>query len=224
MTDGSSRGRSDFFEPVRGWRVWRRGAKRNVTGGPPQAAVAEAERPGAEATDGTWPAAPDYLEPVLGWRIWRVVKCKGRYVLASLFNNVVWVPGTALDARCFAIVRLFGHRAPDEKCHCGIYAARREAIDWELLGRRALTPLAVGRVYLWGPVVEAERGWRAEHAYPERLFVPSIGQTLKERDHRIVEGLEAYGVPVRTILVEHASSLLPVIDVLGGDPPLRASA
>ena len=208
MNGGSPRGRSDFFEPVRGWRVWRRGAKRHVS-------TVRAGDPADHATPlGDGDVAPDYVDPVLGWRVWRVVKCKGQYLLASLFNNVVWVPGEALDARCFAIIRLPRHTSPDLKCHCGVYAARREAIDWELIGRRALTPLVVGRVSLWGPVVEAERGWRAEHGYPERLFVPCIRPSLRDRDVRIAQSLDAYGVPVKTVLVDRAAALMPVLDVL----------
>jgi len=32
MTDGGQR-RTDFFEPVRGWRIWRRGAGEEIDGG-----------------------------------------------------------------------------------------------------------------------------------------------------------------------------------------------
>ncbi len=212
MTSKGARGRSDFFEPVRGWRVWRRGTKRYVSNGPLDAA-APAVRPDATFAEHEH-AAPDYVDPVLGWRVWRVVRCKGRYLLASLFNNVVWMPGEALDARCFAIIRLPRHSSPDLKCHCGVYAARRDAVDWELVGRRALTPLVVGRVSLWGPVVEAERGWRAEHGYPERLFVPCIRPSLRDREVRIAESLDAYGVPVKTVLVDRATALMSALDVL----------
>lgn len=56
----------------------------------------------------------------------------------------------------------------------------------------------LGQVRLWGTVIQCERGWRGEHAYPNRLFVP-----LREGDARsrrlseeIAAGLRDYGVPV----------------------------
>src|SRR5581483_12340293 len=58
MTSKGARGRSDFFEPVRGWRVWRRGTKRYVSNGPLDAA-APAVRPDATFAEHEH-AAPDY--------------------------------------------------------------------------------------------------------------------------------------------------------------------
>ena len=171
--------------------------------------------PAGHATPGVDPllgdGAPDYVDPVLGWRVWRVVRCKGQYLLASLFNNVVWVPGEALDARCFAIIRVPRHTSPDLKCHCGVYAARREAIDWDLIGRRALTPLVVGRVALWGPVVEAERGWRASFAYPRSLFVPFSGKGDPFDQFRLIAGLERY--EIETELVDLGSLAPKLADI-----------
>ena len=108
MSYGRSSG--DFFEPILGWRIWRRDAKRQVTIG-----VAPAE---AGATPDIALHAPDYTDPVLGWRIWRVVRCRGQYLLGSLFNRVAWFPEAALDAQCFqSIIRSRAHHSPDLKCH-----------------------------------------------------------------------------------------------------------
>src|SRR5881275_815283 len=98
MTTGEPAIRSDFVQPIRGLCIWRRAAKRLIVNaslgiGRP---IAPDEDPGREAT------APDFFEPVLGWRIWRAVKCDGRYVLASIFMNVAWVPGRSFDAHCHA--------------------------------------------------------------------------------------------------------------------------
>jgi len=202
----------DFVEPIHGWRIWRRTTKRYLRSSWLGGASALDDEPAND--DELTATAPDYVEPVIGWRIWRAVKCDGQYVLASLFNNIVWVPGKSLDARCLSLISVAQHRSPDPKCHCGVYAARRESIDWRRLGHRGLTPLVVGRVSLWGPVVEGEHGWRAEHGYPERLFVPRVGKTLKERDQRVAESLEAYGVPTRTILVDNRRALMPVLEAL----------
>src|SRR4051794_20561913 len=217
MAANGATNRSDFFEPVYGLQVWRRASKRGVTRG------RDGETAAGEREYDAAVAAPDFVEPVMGWRIWRAIKCDGSYVLASLFNNIVWVPGKSLDARCLAVGGT-RHRSPDPECRCGVYAAHCDALDWQRLARRGPTTLVVGRVSLWGPVVEAERGWRAEHGYPERLFVPRVGRRLKDRDSRIAAELQAYGVPATTLLVEHRASLRPVIDFLCRDEPARAFA
>jgi hypothetical protein len=59
----------------------------------------------------------------------------------------------------------------------------------------------IGRVALWGDVVEGPAGWRASHAYPTELFVPSAAAGRSGLRHRayvdeIIQALEAYEVPV----------------------------
>jgi len=63
-------------------------------------------------------------------------------------------------------------------------------------------------VLLWGTVVECKLGWRASHAYPERIYVRSGAQ-----DSPLLEGeklawaLTAYGVPVELVACETLSDL-----------------
>ena len=79
----------------------------------------------------------------------------------------MWEPGLPLAAAC-----PHGHSAPLLTCACGIYAARRpdDAVVY-LTGRDepGVVGRVLGRVALWGAVVEAEDGWRAEYAYPFEL-------------------------------------------------------
>jgi hypothetical protein len=61
------------------------------------------------------------------------------------------------------------HAAPDEDCRCGIYAAAtaRQAaasVTVPARPREDIVHRVIGRVSLWGTVVECERGWRAERA------------------------------------------------------------
>jgi hypothetical protein len=58
---------------------------------------------------------------------------------------------------------------------------------------------ALGEVSLWGRVIECERGFRASLAYPRRLYLPADG--LHRRRGRLVDDLEAYGVPVEPLSV-----------------------
>jgi hypothetical protein len=166
------------------------------------------------ATGAIVETAPDYAEPILGWRLWLVVADGGYLWLESLLYAIRWSPRRALDARCVPHRRCDlcnqaevhaapTHPAPDAACECGIYAAASADtlapyLDSTYPGRPSLERV-LGRVRLWGKVIECERGWRAERAYPERLYVP--GRLGAEREARnnaleIVAGLRDYGVRV----------------------------
>jgi hypothetical protein len=93
-------------------------------------------------------------------------------LLQSVLYDDVWRPARELVATCAS-----GHRAPDEECACGIYAAREpdEALRY-LVGRDEAQVVGrlLGRVALWGKVIECERGWRAERAYPLEVEVADV--------------------------------------------------
>jgi len=72
-----------------------------------------------------------------------------------------WTPRVPMRARCF---RRRSHRAPEERCSCGLYAVKSPH-----LLRAARAPAVLGTVDLWGRIMEHERGYRAELAYPQRL-------------------------------------------------------
>jgi DNA-binding CsgD family transcriptional regulator len=57
------------------------------------------------------------------------------------------------------------HQAPQADCTCGIYAVKTAE-------QRMSSGGIFGEVYLWGTVVEHERGWRAQFAYPKNLILP----------------------------------------------------
>jgi len=106
-----------------------------------------------------------------------------------------WTGRTRLEARCEAVdehQQRLTHQPPDAKCRCGIYGFKQ--IEWvdeallELLSkkladyskhtRRGPTVgapqecwIAVGSVMLWGKVIEGTWGYRAQHAYPEALWL-----------------------------------------------------
>jgi len=59
--------------------------------------------------------------------------------------------------------------APHLKCTCGIYASKR----LEHLHRPGYQrSLIYGQVLLWGTIVEHQRGWRAQYAYPQSFLLP----------------------------------------------------
>jgi hypothetical protein len=107
----------------------------------------------------------------IGWRAWRVVEDGDELRLASVLYEDVWPLDEPLVAACPS-----GHPAPDYECACGIYAARRPELalpyrvgrdDARTVGR------VLGRVALWGDVVEHRDGWRASHACPVELWLES---------------------------------------------------
>jgi hypothetical protein len=158
---------------------------------------------------------PDYVEPVEAWRVWRVAMRQGRIVLQSLYVGSVWEPAAPLVATCSG-----GHRsrwapwrktpndhpAPELECQCGIYGVQSVAAARSYLEKPALLSRddrVIGRVALWGNVVEGPFGWRASHAYPIELFLPTAAAMhgLRRRGYldEILLALEEYRVPVDVV-------------------------
>ena len=151
-------------------------------------------------------AAPDYFEPVLGWRVWSLSVADGRARLASHISPSVWPPGQALVATCDAQRRHLrrpwrlqptGHAAPDSRCTCGVHAMGAVGSLSTYLPppsrpyawMRPLVHQVIGRVALWGDVVEGSRGWRAARAYPNELWLPQV-----DVDRREVAGAAAFAI------------------------------
>ena len=115
---------------------------------------------------------PDYISPVVGYRVWQW-DATG---LRSL-NGEKWLALQPLSAVCRADVcgSIAGlsksthnpAELPSFGCTCGVYAARTT----DHLHQCGYKKFGIhGEVHLWGRVVEHERGWRAQFAYP-RTFV-----------------------------------------------------
>lgn len=116
------------------------------------------------------------IEPVLAWRAWQLGThaCHDGTVAAFLRSCVhahPWPPGRPLHAACRA------HAAPDPRCTCGIYAVRtrEHALAWVAEHAGVLVnPLLIGRVNLWGRVLQHEQGFRGAVAYPYELEVLTV--------------------------------------------------
>jgi len=132
---------------------------------------------------------PDFISPVVGYRIWQW-DATG---LRSL-NGEKWLPHQPLSAVCRAAasgsiagLSKTAHNpteSPYFSCTCGVYAAKTiehlRQCGYKRFGVR-------GEVFLWGKVVEHERGWRAEFAYPKTLFLAAdaIPFSLSEINARL---------------------------------------
>jgi hypothetical protein len=177
--------------------------------------------------------APDAIEPAVGWRIWDVVELDGELRLCSLAFWSIWLPGREATATCRrSWVEgpgvLAPHAAPAERCTCGIYGTRTAAHTLAYargVGRRGDTVhRVVGRVSLWGRVVEADAGWRASHAYPASLYVPAarrkrlLGNRSALPVDEIAIRLESYRVPVELVDAAGERELAAVLESHTPDP------
>jgi hypothetical protein len=103
-------------------------------------------------------------EPIIAWRTWQL---SGRRDGSNLRLRPVagharpWAPQKPTEAVC-RLARM--HVAPNVDCTCGLHATH----DPDPL-RRTKSPAVLGRVALWGRIVEHELGFRAQFGYPQRL-------------------------------------------------------
>lgn len=123
----------------------------------------------------------EIIGPIEGWREWALNTRSWPRLRLRSWNDTRWEPRHPLRARC----QKEPHGAPVWECTCGIYAAKEQSLE-EL---HDFAPV-IGRVALWGKVIEHEQGVRGEYAYPLELFLSPI---FNEDVARILE--ETYGVP-----------------------------
>ena len=161
-------------------------------------------------------------------------KTRGPYLLRSIVSNELWRPRRPMVADCeqtpgylFDLTHDDGDgTSPDSACKCGIYAVRslRKLLEMYEGTSRAYFRFdmerhaaVVGRVKLWGKVIPAKWGWRAQYAYPSKLFVVDtlVGRML-DRHRRVRADLENYGIPIASIapddLLSHAASTRSKMD------------
>lgn len=163
--------------------------------------------------------APDLLEPVLGWRLWLLVEEGGYLWVESVLYPTRWWPRRAVDASCAVGGRrhpsasscreaLPAHVAPHPGCECGVYAVRTPDALLPYLdsaySRRVGSGFVLGRVRLWGTVIAGERGWRAEHAYPDAFYLPGRGNGARVA----AAALGDYLVPVEIVDPREAPVML----------------
>lgn len=131
---------------------------------------------------------PDRASPSVGYRAWLLDKA-GHLQSPRISGSIpCWLPRKPFQATCFQ-----KHEAPSEACSCGVYAKNTlwsaRTYFWP-----ARAGLILGEVALWGTLVEHEDGFRAQYAYPTRLFVSKDFSV-----HKATKLSEAYGVPVEIL-------------------------
>ena len=112
---------------------------------------------------------------MLGWRAWRLHRVDHGLRIVPTTPRSAWEPRVAIHATCSGshtreymvhnpeLVKF--HRSPEPGCTCGVHAIK----DPSRLARSGRAAAVVGRVAMWGRVIEHAKGYRAEFAYPSRL-------------------------------------------------------
>jgi hypothetical protein len=127
-----------------------------------------------------------FVDPVVGWRLWQVrPHADGHRLESFTAHHVTWPTRRRLEATC----AVHGGFAPARDHECGIYALRTQELAEDLLRRyvgvrqrygrddelppppRPARPIALGRVSLWGRILEREHGFRAQYAYPYEVVL-----------------------------------------------------
>ena len=123
-------------------------------------------------------------EPIVGWRQWNFMF---PHFLANVGNDTLYVPREKMEARCLQYSNFFGNSirkdhegaAPQPNCGCGIYAFKtKEQLLHETDAVFHKVRIVYGEINLWGTIIEHETGYRAQYAYPKRLWCSSTIEPL----------------------------------------------
>ena len=104
------------------------------------------------------------VEPIVAWRTWGLTGHRdgsGLLLRPVAGRSRPWRPMQIAEAGC-KHTRL--HLSPSLECSCGLHGTH--GLD---LLRRTRCPGVLGRVALWGRVIEHDHGYRAQFAYPQLI-------------------------------------------------------
>lgn len=122
-------------------------------------------------------------EPLVAYRVWNVNV--SRKHLRALNGNK-WIERMPNTAICVEHTHA-NDKPPTRNCECGYYAFKTlEHLKNEFL-RVPPQYEVVGEVYLGGKIFEHEKGYRAQYAYPKKLY--ACNENLK----KVQELVRLYG-------------------------------
>jgi hypothetical protein len=129
---------------------------------------------------------PDLTEVITAWRAWKVMSDVAGIFLGALGQSHRWNPKEKLSATCLVTGQ---HPAPFSGCQCGIWSFKSlDNLIAAIEGKYQSS--VIGKVSLWGRVIETENGYRAQFAYPAELWL---------FDNSLEELGRTYNVPIRTV-------------------------
>ena len=172
--------------------------------------------------DHPWADETTSIEAISGWRLWQVVPWeRSQYRLAAWsLADLVWPAHERCESTCLR-VREAGHLAPQPRCGCGLYAFRsRSLAETAMASEMRPGTVALGRVSLWGRVVEHGSGWRAQYGYPYELLL--VGEdTAAARELRAAYAVDVEWLDVPDLLRRVRSERRQAYEERMG-PPLAA--
>lgn len=138
---------------------------------------------------------------IVGYRCWKLQKG----VLRSVYQKDVWLPGQILEGRELGDWDSRGIHAWKDKGSKQYHDYIRGYLNQEsdpyiryIMSEKEATlrpAMVTGTVFLWGDVVEHERGWRAEFARVRSLDWLYPDETMMGREQEALEDLRRrYGV------------------------------
>ncbi len=122
--------------------------------------------------------------PIIGWRCWFVMPDEG--LLRPIYmRGMPWKPRQTLEAICPEKM----HAVPADNCRCGVWVVCAPLMlrepEWVTAPPPGIQPipgvLVVGQVAIWGDIIEHERGWRGQFAYPTHLYLFADDELLASR-------------------------------------------
>jgi hypothetical protein len=96
----------------------------------------------------------------------------------------------------------YEHSVPNENCVCGFWGVKKDSLRTNL--PFMCEGCLIGKVAMWGTVIEHEHGYRAEFSYPQVLFEP--------RD--IKQKISGYSYKLHALANEMGLEILPMGDEL----------
>lgn len=103
-------------------------------------------------------------ECIVGWRGFGIYE-PGLFVTTS----TVWLPGERVEATCTIREHREEEVVPVEGCTCGLYSFKT---PYKLRTDNYLNQMVFAEVYYWGRVIECTMGYRAQFAYPKKIYMP----------------------------------------------------
>lgn len=146
---------------------------------------------------------PFYVDPFVGYRAWSIVHREEVFWLRSVTYSTFWPMREEMHAAC-QNQHLKCSSSPNPFCSCGIYVVKelQSAKTWATHGSSHFR--VIGEVKIWGRILQYERGFIVEYAYPDRIWVTddysywkdSPGFPEASPEEIAVRLEEAYGVEV----------------------------
>jgi len=106
--------------------------------------------------------SPDTNKVLYGYRQFRLNNRK----LYSLTRSYIWEPEIISEAKCSGVESKNSIHIDNRYCECGLYAY--SSLENLFFDREFKN--VIGRVCMWGKIVEHDTGYRSQFAYPDGLY------------------------------------------------------